>query len=59
MSCMYHGDPLIQVSQTAGSFTPTTHVINGSMPLNVYIRLDTYSNTLTQIYRNYDDPYWP
>ena len=60
MSYMYHGYPLIQVKQSAGSFTPVTNVINGSMPTNRgYIRLDTYSNTLTQIYRNYDNPYWP
>ena len=50
MSYMYHGYPLIQVSQSAGSFTPTTNVINGSMPLNGYIILDTYCHTLTQIF---------
>jgi hypothetical protein len=59
MSYMYHGYPLIQVSQSAGSFTPTTNVINGGMPLLGYIRLDTYSNTLTQIYRNDENTYWP
>jgi hypothetical protein len=57
-SYMFHGYPLIQVSQTAGSFTPTTNVINGSMPLQGYIKLDMYSNTLTQIYQNPNNPYW-
>ena len=48
-SYRYHGHPLTQVSQSAGSFTPTTNIINGSMPLNGYVKLDMYSNTLTEI----------
>jgi hypothetical protein len=51
-SYMWHGRPLIQVSQTAGSFTATTDVNQQNMPLDGYIKLDMYSNTLTQIYRN-------
>ena len=58
MSYMYHGYPLIQVSQTAGSFTATTDVNQQNMPFDGYIKLDMYSNTLTQIYRNPDNLYW-
>ena len=51
-SYMWHGRPLIQVTQTAGSFTATTDVNQQNMPRDCYIQLDMYSNTLTQIYRN-------
>ena len=57
-SYMYHGRPLIQVSQTAGSFTATTDVNQQNMPLDGYIKLDMHSNTLTQIYRNPSNLYW-
>jgi hypothetical protein len=57
-SYMYHGLPLIQVSQTAGSFTSTTNINQQNMPLDGYIQLDMYSNTLTQIYRNPYNMYW-
>ena len=57
-SYMWHGRPLIQVTQTAGSFTATTDVNQQNMPLDGYIQLDMYSNTLTQIYRNVYNVYW-
>ena len=57
-SYMWHGRPLIQVSQTAGSFTATNNINQQNMPLDGFIRLDLYSNTLTNLYRNLDNIYW-
>ena len=57
-SYMYHGYPLIQVSQTAGSFTFITDVNQQNMTLDGYIQLDMYSNTLTQNYRKLYNVYW-
>ena len=55
---MWHGRPLIQVTQTAGSFTATPDIIQQNMPFDGYTRLDMYSNTLTHIYRNPSNLYW-
>ena len=57
-SYMYHGYPLIQVSQTAGSFTKDTTTILTAMPLEGYVKLDMYANTLTQLYRNPHNVSW-
>jgi len=63
----WHGQPLIQVVQSEGSFTRATVGAPGSynppieadyMPLDGYIQLDMYSNTLTQIFRNPYNPNW-
>ena len=51
----YHGVPLIQVSQTAGSFTKN-FVDYAEMPLEGFIKLDMFSPLLTQIYRNPHNP---
>ena len=51
-SYMYHGYPLIQVSQAVGSFTKDTTTVLTELPLLGYVKLDMFSNTLTQIYRN-------
>ena len=57
-SYMFHGYPLIQVSQTAGSFTRDTATIVSSLPLNGVVKLDMYANTLIQVYRNQYNTYW-
>ena len=51
-SYMYHGFPLIQVSQAIGSFTKDTTTVLSELPLLGYVKLDMYANTLTQLYRN-------
>ena len=49
-SYMLHGQPLVQVVQSEGSFTKSfANRVN--MPLNGYLKLDMYSNTLTQLYK--------
>ena len=48
-SQQWHGRPLVQVVQTDGSFTMSSEN-SADMPLNGYIRLDVYTNTLTRIY---------
>ena len=53
----WHGQPLVQVVQTAGSFTKSS-ANSALMPLNGYIKLDMYVNTLTQIYNNLDNSQW-
>ena len=57
-SDMWHGYPLVQVSQTDGSFTKDTSTIVSSLPLNGFVKLDMYANTLTQLYRNVYNTYW-
>ena len=57
-SYMYHGYPLIQVSQAVGSFTKDTTTVLTAIPLSGYVKLDMYSNTLTQLYRNVYNTYW-
>ena len=57
-SYMYQGYPLIQVSQAVGSFTKDTTTVLTAMPLSGYVKLDMYSNTLTQLYRNRYNVYW-
>ena len=56
-SYAWHGQPLIQIVQSEGSFTRST-VEADFIPLDGYIQLDMYSNTLTQIYRNSENPNW-
>jgi hypothetical protein len=53
----WHGQPLVQVVQTGGSFTPSSDN-SLSMPLTGYIQLDIYANTLTQVYRKPNNSYW-
>ena len=50
-SLPWHGRPLVQVVQSEGSFTQSSDD-GAAMPLNGYIKLDMYMNTLTQIYEN-------
>ena len=57
-SYMYHGYPLIQVSQAVGSFAKDTTTVLTAIPLSGYVKLDMYSNTLTQLYRNPHNVYW-
>ena len=66
-SHQWHGQPLIQVVQSEGTFTRATVGAPGfydppieadNMPLDGYIQLDMYSTTLTQIYRNVENPIW-
>ena len=66
-SYQWQGLPLVQVVQSEGSFTRATVGVPGSynppieadnMPLDGYIQLDMYSNTLTQIFRNQYNPTW-
>ena len=57
-SYMYHGYPLIQVSQAVGSFTKETITVLTDMPLLGYVKLDMCANTLTQLYRNPHNVYW-
>ena len=52
----FHGKPLIQVSQSEGSFSISS-VMQDSIPLEGYTRLDAYSNTLTRVYRNPNNDY--
>ena len=51
-SYAYHGSPLVQVSQTSGSFTKDTTTTLTALPLLGYAKMDMYANTLTQLYRN-------
>ena len=52
-SYQYHGIPLIQVSQTAGTFDSTTSSTTSSMGLlNGSVRLDMITNIPTFLYRN-------
>ena len=57
-SYMFHGYPLIQVSQTLGSFTRDTSSYLTALPLNGFVKLDMYGNTLIQVYRNQYNTYW-
>ena len=66
-SYQWHGQPLIQVVQSEGTFTRAIVGAPGSynppieadnMPLDGYIQVDMYSNTLTQIFRNQYNPNW-
>ena len=57
-SYMWHEYPLVQVSQTDGSFTKDTSTIVSSLPLNGFVKMDMYGNTLIQIYRNPYNTYW-
>ena len=65
-SLPWHGQPLIQVVQSEGTFTRATFtpgfydppIEADYMPLDGYIQLDMYSHTLTQIYRNVENPDW-
>ena len=50
-SYMFHGYPLIQVSQTLGSFTKDTSPYLTTMPLTGYVKLDMFAPMLQQIYR--------
>ena len=63
----WQGTPLMQVVQSEGTFTRATVGAPGfynppiradNMPLDGYIQLDMYSNDLTQIYRNVENPNW-
>ena len=54
-SLPYDGVPLIQVPQTNGSFTKQ-FVDYDAMPLEGYIKLDMFSNFLSQVYRNPHNP---
>jgi hypothetical protein len=47
----YHGQPLIQASQTNGSFAENFTQVD-ALPLTGYTQLDMYQDTLTQIYEN-------
>ena len=55
-SYMYHGYPLINVSQVVGSFTKHNTTVLTALPLDGYVKLDMFANTLTQIYRNPHNP---
>jgi hypothetical protein len=50
-SSAYHGVPLINVSQSNGSFTKDFAQLD-ALPLTGYIQLDSYQNTLTKLYKN-------
>ena len=54
----WHGQPLIQVVQSEGTFTRAPAIENDFIPYDGWIALDMYSNTLTQIYRNPENPNW-
>jgi len=56
-SLPWHSRPLVQVVQSAGSFSQSFDEA-AAMPLNGWIKLDMYMNTLTQIYKNPYNPYW-
>ena len=45
------GPILLKVTQVTGSFTISNQVAD-SMPLNGYVKLDMFANTLTSIYKN-------
>jgi hypothetical protein len=47
----WHSRPRVRVVQSAGSFSQSCEDAE-AMPLNGYIKLDMYMNTLTQVYRN-------
>ena len=49
----WHGQPLVQVAQCEGSFTKIFED-SSNMPLNGYLKLDMYANTLTQLYKRPD-----
>ena len=51
-SYMWHGYPLVQVSQTAGSFTRDTTTVVSALPLTGYVKLDMFSTILAQVYSN-------
>ena len=57
-SYMWHGYPLVQVSQTDGSFVRGTATILPELLLSGYVKLDMYANTLTQLYRYPHNVYW-
>ena len=46
----WHGQPQVQVAQSGGSFTQSFED-SLDMPLNGYLKLDMYANTLTQLYK--------
>ena len=46
----WHSRPLVQVVQSAGSFSRSFDEAD-AMPLNGYSKLDMYTNTLTQMYK--------
>ena len=52
----WHGQPLVQVVQTAGSFTKSS-ANSACMPQNGYIELDMCVSTLTEIYKNPNSPH--
>ena len=57
-SYMWHGNPLVQVSQTDGSFVRDTTTVLPELLLSGYVKLDMYANTLTQLFRNPHNVYW-
>ena len=53
----WHSRPLVQVVQAAGSFSQSFDEA-AAMPLNGWINLDMYMNTLTQTCKNTYNAYW-
>ena len=49
-SYMWQIYPLVQVSQTAGSFTRNTITVLTALPLTGYVKLDMFSTTLARVY---------
>ena len=47
----WHGNRLIQIVQSEGSFTQSFED-SLNMPFNGYLKLDMYAHTLTQLYKN-------
>jgi hypothetical protein len=57
-SYMWHGYPLVQVSQTDGSFTKDTSTILTNLPLTGYVKLDMFAPLLGHVYKNPHNTYW-
>jgi hypothetical protein len=57
-SYMWHGYPLIQVSQTSGSFTKDTVTVVSALPLTGFVKLDIFSPLLSHWYKNPHNTLW-
>ena len=51
-SYAFHGVPLVQVSQTAGSFDTSTAVQVSTLPTTGFIKLDMFTYLPTFLYQN-------
>ena len=57
-SHMWHGYPLVQVSQTLGSFTKDTVTVVSALPLTGFVKLDIFSPLVSHWYKNPHNISW-